>query len=107
MTLADTEANVYIVGELQRFFPDIPIVSEEGAKDRHGADRFFLVDPLDGTKGFIKQSGEFTVNIGLVEGFKAVAGAIYVPVTRDSYFGDGKKAFKNGVEIKCRKMPHD
>ena len=107
VTVADVQANDYIVNQLHKIFPDIPVVSEEGEKDRHSSDRFFLVDPLDGTKGFIKHSGEFTVNIGLVENFKAKAGVIYVPVTDELYYGDGEKAFKNGKQIKCRKMPKD
>lgn len=107
VTLADTAANEYIVSELHKYFPDIPVVSEEGAKDRHSSGRFFLVDPLDGTKGFIRGSGEFTVNIGLIEEFKAKSGVIYVPVTDELYSGDGNKAFKNGKEIKSRLMPHD
>ncbi len=107
VTLADMAANDYIVAELKAHFPDIPIVSEEGAKDRQTSGTFFLVDPLDGTKGFIRGSGEFTVNIGLVKDFKAMAGVIYVPVSGDEYWGDGKKAFKNGKEIRCRHMPDD
>jgi 3'(2'), 5'-bisphosphate nucleotidase len=107
VTLADTAANDYIVGELAKYFPDIPIVSEEGAHDRHAASSFFLVDPLDGTKGFVSGGGEFTVNIGLIEEFEAKKGVIYVPASGELYYGTGKKAFKNGEEIRCRKMPHD
>ena len=107
VTLADTEANDYIVEHLATEFPDIPIVSEEGAKDRKGQNNFFLVDPLDGTKGFIRKSGEFTVNIGLIESFRAKAGVIYVPVTDEMYFSDGINSYKNDVQIKCRPMPQD
>ena len=107
VTLADTAANDYIVAELAKYFPDIPVVSEEGAHDRHGADTFFLVDPLDGTSGFVKGRGDFTVNIGLVEKFEAKLGVIYIPVSDEMYYADGKKAWRNGEEIKCRKMPHD
>ena len=107
VTMADTAANDYIVEELTKYFPDIPIVSEEGTHDRKGSDRFFLVDPLDGTSGFTRGKGEFTVNIGLVENFEAKTGVIYIPVTQEMYFGDGKKAWRNGEEIRCRKMPHD
>jgi len=107
VTLADTAANDYIVEQLAKYYPDIPIVSEEGAKDRHGSDRFFLVDPLDGTSGFVRGRGEFTVNIGLVEKFEAKMGVIYIPVTGEMYSGDGKTALRNNEEIRCRKMPHD
>lgn len=105
VTQADIEANDYIVKELKEHFPDIAIVSEEGAKPVQDGGKFFLVDPLDGTKGFIAKTGQFTVNIGLIENNKPIAGVIYVPVTDDLYFGDGKKAFKNGEEIRCRKIP--
>lgn len=107
VTLADQAANDYIVAELAKYFPDIPVVSEEGAKDRKGASRFFLVDPLDGTSGFVRGRGEFTVNIGLVEDFKAHIGVIYIPVTGEMYSGDGSRAYRNGEEIRCRAMPHD
>jgi len=107
VTLADTAANEYIITELAKYFPDIPIVSEEGAHDRHGSSRFFLVDPLDGTSGFVRGRGEFTVNIGLVEDFEAKAGVIFIPVTNEMYSADGKKAWRNDDEIRCREMPHD
>lgn len=107
VTLADTAANEYIVEELTKYFPDIPIVSEEGVHDRKGQSRFFLVDPLDGTSGFTRGRGEFTVNIGLVEDFKAKTGVIYIPVTGEMYSADGKTAWRNGEEIRCRQMPHD
>lgn len=102
VTEADEAANQYIVGELAKHFPDIAIVSEEGAKPIQENGRFFLVDPLDGTKGFISKNGQFTVNIGLIENKKAVLGVIYVPVTEDSYWGDVENgAFKNGEKIEC------
>jgi 3'(2'), 5'-bisphosphate nucleotidase len=107
VTLADLEANEYIVGRLKAEFPDIPIVSEEGAKDRKGSDTFFLVDPLDGTKAFINGGGQFTVNIGLVKGFKAFAGVVYIPVKDALYFSDGERSYKNGAPINCRKVPAD
>jgi 3'(2'), 5'-bisphosphate nucleotidase len=107
VTKADIEANEYIVNELQRYFPEIPIVSEEGAKDSKGASSFFLVDPLDGTKSFISRSGQFTVNIGLVKDFKAFAGVVYIPVRDIMYFTDGIKAYRNDIEIRCRKAPED
>ena len=71
VTEADKAADDYIVTELTKLYPDIPIVSEEGNKNRRGSNIFFLVDPLDGTRGFVKGRGEFTVNIGLVENPKS------------------------------------
>jgi 3'(2'), 5'-bisphosphate nucleotidase len=69
----------------------LPILSEEGKdipwEDRKNWHRFWLVDPLDGTKEFIKRNGEFTVNIALIEDHKPIAGVIYVPVTKTLYAG--------------------
>lgn len=107
VTLADLEADKFIVSELNRQFPDIPVVSEEGSKTLPKGDKFFLVDPLDGTKSFIRGDGQFTVNIGLIEAHRAKMGVIYIPVSGDIYSGDGTKAWKNGAEIRCRKLPED
>ena len=67
---------------LEKAFPDIPVVTEERAAT-HAAGfagtRFFLVDPIDGTKEFVAERGEFTINIGLIENGAPVAGAVYAP----------------------------
>ncbi len=91
LTLADKKSNELIVNELKSLTPEIPILSEE-EKDipfdkRKNWEKFWLVDPLDGTKEFIKRNGEFTVNIALIENRKPVLGVIYVPVTNEFYFG--------------------
>ncbi len=98
VTKADTAANEIIVDFLQANFP-YPIVSEEGKEipysERKNYETFWLVDPLDGTKEFIKKNGEFTVNIALVKNGSPIFGAIYVPVSDVYYFGDvAKGAFK-------------
>lgn len=104
VTRADIEANSFIVDNLENYFPDIPIIAEESyvyggpyAKDMKGK-TFFLVDPLDGTKSFIRGTGEFTVNIGLIEDGLAVAGVIYVPARQVLYYtgNDGKAYRSNG-----------
>ena len=69
VTNADIKANDIICRGLKRYFPDISIVSEEQIKKGKAAQRFWLVDPLDGTKEFLKGNGEFTVNIGLISKF--------------------------------------
>ena len=107
VTIADQEANDLIVAGLAKSFPHIPIISEEGEKDRAGASTFFLVDPLDGTKEFIKGTGYFTVNIGLVADYRAYMGVIYAPTTGNCYYTDGKRAYKDGKEIRCRKASDD
>jgi 3'(2'), 5'-bisphosphate nucleotidase len=105
LTEADSAAHEVIVNGLTRLTPDIPVLSEEsGAVDydkRSGWPRFWLVDPLDGTKQFIERQGEFTVNIALVEGNRPVLGVVYVPVLGLSYYAcRGGGAFKQKAE--CR-----
>ena len=81
VTEADLAADRLIAAGLARAFPDIPAVTEEQA-DSHGETghrRFFLVDPLDGTKEFIQRRGEFTVNIALIEDGVPVMGVVYAP----------------------------
>ncbi len=108
VTVADQRANDHIVKALKRLFPEIPIVSEEGAQAASSAKApcFWLVDPLDGTKSFIRGEGEFTVNIGLIEGTTPVAGVIYVPAQNLMYLGsDQAGAFRinsNGEQQSIR-----
>lgn len=95
LTEADKRAHEAIVGILET--TGLPILSEEGKhmdyEERKNWDKFWMVDPLDGTKEFIKRNGEFTVNIALIEDRKPTMGVIYVPVTKDLYFSD-KLAYK-------------
>ena len=88
LTLADQKAHKIIVEHLSK--TNIPILSEEGRdipyQERSNWDYYWLVDPLDGTKEFIKRNGEFTVNIALIEKDTPVMGVIYVPVTKDLYY---------------------
>lgn len=89
VTHADEQANALIEEALQKAFPAIPVISEEGKNEAvvvH-APYFWLVDPLDGTKGFIRGEDEFTVNIGLIENRKTVAGVIYLPARDVLYLG--------------------
>lgn len=104
VTAADLAANRYIVQELTTLTPHIPIISEENtATDNEavlGNRLFWLVDPLDGTKSFIKRTGEFTVNIALIEEGKPVGGVVYVPVQDNCYAtGVDGKAYKNEHEM--------
>ena len=82
---------------------DIPVLSEEGEhftfEKRKPLHRLWIVDPLDGTKEFVKRNGEFTVNIALVENNKTILGVIYSPVFKDLYFaakGIGSEALARG-----------
>lgn len=98
LTQADRNANAVINNWLKH--TQIPIISEENRQldyeERKGWQRCWIVDPLDGTKEFIKRNGEFTVNIALVENEIPVLGVIYVPVTKELYFTavDGKTSKK-------------
>ena len=90
ITRADRLADEMIEKILKKNFPDIPIVSEESNCDLTSAmgDIYFLVDPLDGTKEFIKKTGEFTVNIAVILNRKAELGVVYVPMTKELYYRD-------------------
>jgi len=94
VTAADREADALIVSELRDIAPGIPIVSEEGSGTNitSTTPRFFLVDPLDGTREFISGSGEFTVNIALIEDNMPIFGLVYAPALSELYvtLGEGK-----------------
>ena len=91
LTLADSASHHIIASGLILLTPDIPILSEEGKdipyNERKDWEYFWCVDPLDGTKEFIRHNGEFTVNIALIHKNKPVLGIIYVPVTDMMYYG--------------------
>jgi len=100
LTLADQQAHHIIVEHLEPI--GLPVLSEEGREipypERNQWQRFWMVDPLDGTKEFINRNGEFTVNIALVEEGKATFGVVYAPVINELYVGiPGRGAFR------CRK----
>tara|TARA_B100000959_G_scaffold100402_1_gene106157 strand:- start:1308 stop:2099 length:792 start_codon:yes stop_codon:yes gene_type:complete len=88
LTLADKNCNAVIEADLQK--TNIPILSEEGIKipyiERKNWKYSWLVDPLDGTKEFVKRNGEFTVNIALIHNGNPIMGVIYVPVKEELYF---------------------
>src|SRR5688572_818484 len=86
LTAADLAAHRILVDGLERLTPDIPVLSEEAAEDatwnvRHGWNRLWLVDPLDGTREFVKRNGEFSVNLALIEDGVPVFGIVQAPVT--------------------------
>lgn len=99
LTLADKKSHEVIASELSRLFPKIPVLSEEGQhlpyEERKGWEYLWVVDPLDGTKEFVKRNGEFTVNIALVHKGYPVLGVIYAPVLQTIYFAkEGEGSFK-------------
>jgi 3'(2'),5'-bisphosphate nucleotidase len=88
LTQADLRADKVICDGLAREFPGVFILSEESSPKASGThERFFLVDPLDGTKEFLKRNDEFTVNIALVENGVPVAGVVYAPALGELYYG--------------------
>ena len=91
VTAADLAAEAVILPALRRLATDILIISEEDSHQSglplQAPERFWLVDPLDGTKEFVARNGEFTVNIALVEHGKPVLGIVHVPVLRQTYRG--------------------
>jgi 3'(2'), 5'-bisphosphate nucleotidase len=102
LTRADKESNDVIEEALRT--TKIPVLSEEGRQipygERKNWERLWVVDPLDGTKEFIKRNGEFTVNIALVEDQKPILGVIYLPVKKVVYFAaSGIGAFKGVVSL--------
>lgn len=97
LTLADKNAHNEIIKLLDA--TEIPVLSEEGNRvavsERSSWKRYWCVDPLDGTKEFVRRNGEFTVNIALMEDNQPIAGVIFVPVKEELYFGaEGMGAFK-------------
>lgn len=99
LTRADRTAHNVIVETLQILTPNIPILSEEGKsipfEERSQWQEYWLIDPLDGTKEFVKRNGEFTVNIALIKNHKAAMGVVYAPVLNTAYYGEvDKGAFK-------------
>jgi 3'(2'), 5'-bisphosphate nucleotidase len=91
VTAADEEAERYILARLRTAWPEIPVIAEEEVSAGHvqeiGA-RFFLVDPLDGTKEFISRNGEFTVNIAEIENGWPVRGVVYLPAQNRLFVGE-------------------
>jgi 3'(2'), 5'-bisphosphate nucleotidase len=92
LTQADLASHRSIKSALQRLTPDVPILSEESTlpdfATRRVWSRYWLVDPLDGTKEFVSRNGEFTVNIALIEGHEATLGVVGVPAQQTIYTGD-------------------
>lgn len=91
LTQADLAAHHCIVAGLQALTPVLPIISEESGlpdfEERSRWERYWLVDPLDGTKEFVNRNGEFTVNIALIDHHKPVFGVVHVPVQNKTYVG--------------------
>jgi 3'(2'), 5'-bisphosphate nucleotidase len=114
VTIADQRGEALILERLAAAFPDIPVISEEDASEqgvpKSIGRRFFLVDPLDGTKAFIRGDEHFTVNIGLIEDGVPVAGAVTAPPMHETWFTTPAGAAKRktggpGSPVRVRPWP--
>ena len=94
LTKADLLSNKIICSSLKKITPDIPVLSEESSEikyhERLKWKEYWLVDPLDGTKEFIKKNGEFTTNIALISKNKPVLGVIHVPASNETFWGSNE-----------------
>jgi len=100
LTEADTKSNEIICATLEKAYPEIPLLSEENKAEayevRKNWEYFWLIDPIDGTKEFIKKNGEFTVNIALIHKNTPVLGVVYAPALGDMYKAKkGEGAYKS------------
>ena len=113
VTDADEAANRLIVERLAALTPDIPVVAEESARPERPGPRFWLVDPLDGTREFIAGRGEYTVNIALVVSGRPVLGVVGAPATGLCFSGvEGRGAWREDAAgarraVAARAVPHD
>lgn len=107
LTAADLASHQIICSELEALTPEIPVLSEESGTTsfevRSSWQTYWLIDPLDGTKEFIKRNGEFTVNIALIENGRPILGVVHVPVTDVTYYGtaEGASVLRDGL---CQKI---
>tara|TARA_Y100000588_G_scaffold370843_1_gene441490 strand:- start:2195 stop:2977 length:783 start_codon:yes stop_codon:yes gene_type:complete len=110
LTTADSQSHKIIVTQLLKRYPKIPIISEESSdistyEERRAWKMFWLVDPLDGTKEFIKKNGQFTVNIALILNSRPHIGIVYAPALGLLYWGQtGQGAFKKEVNGQVTKL---
>ena len=100
LTIADQNSHMIIESGLKSLFPNIPILSEEGRdipySERKKWNTFWLVDPLDGTKEFVKRNGEFTVNIALIKNNYPIFGSVYAPYKKELFWAfEGLGAWKS------------
>lgn len=102
ITQAD-ETSHQLLCEGLRQISNYPIMSEEDIipySKRKNWDKFWLIDPLDGTKDFIAKNGEFTINIALIDNHKPILGLVFIPASNDIYWAEiNKGAYKNGTQI--------
>ncbi len=105
VTTADEEANELILRVLSRKFPKIPAISEESENRVLEQGKFFIIDPLDGTKGFLNKTNNFTVNIALIDNCEPTIGVIYSPISGELFYtSTSLESFKYNFLEKTRKI---
>lgn len=111
LTRADQRSNEVLCAGLEKLSPKLPIISEENKaidyQERSTFDYCWMIDPLDGTKEFIKRNGEFTINLALIHEHKVVLGMMYVPCTETLYWGikDGGAFVQKDGAVNTLKVP--
>ena len=114
LTEADMASHKFITESLKRLHPSVPLLSEESLDiemaERMSWESYWLIDPLDGTKEFVKRNGEFTVNIAYVQRHRPVFGVVYAPVLGVTYWGgvdiaSFKRTEEGQQKIRVRKLP--
>ncbi|MGJ8724648.1 MAG: 3'(2'),5'-bisphosphate nucleotidase CysQ [Roseibacillus sp.] len=113
LTEADKAGNAVLMKFLRGTYPEIPVISEENKPEEYSVrkdwERFWLVDPLDGTKEFIKKNGEFTVNVALIENGVPILGVVYRPTTETFHLGvvgEGAWRIEGDSETLLEPQPH-
>ncbi|MDA0350901.1 MAG: 3'(2'),5'-bisphosphate nucleotidase CysQ [Chloroflexi bacterium] len=110
VTAADERAERVILDGLAEIAPGVPVVAEESVAAGHVPDvsggRFFLVDPLDGTKQFIERNGQFTVNIALIEDGVPLLGVVHLPALAETYWTDGRGGARRRVGGRAAESIH-
>lgn len=107
VTIADQRAEAIIEAGLAKLAPHVPMLGEESTSEGRIPDLgtlFFCVDPIDGTRDFLEASGEFTVNIGLVENGKPIIGVVLAPATGALYAGEPGRALKATADVRNAKL---
>lgn len=110
LTQADLASQRVLLAGLKALSPVLPIISEESGlapfDERKRWERYWLIDPLDGTKEFVKRNGEFTVNVALIENGQPILGVVHVPVSGVTYLGDAtlgaERRSRNGLREAIR-----
>ncbi len=99
VTHADHQSHCFLKAGLEKLTPTIPIISEEDESSwTLKSPSYWLIDPLDGTKGFIHKTGEFCINIALMEENRPIFGLIHLPLTGETFYGYEKQAWRHGEE---------